>query len=251
MKNFLPILIAFILFSLLSCQKAEGPNSLGGDPKTGFTNVGDTTSVHFGLQQIGLGNDYLSVDFVVKENNNGIVTSVGKFRTDTAFTHKLDTVLGTATLPPQFKEAIRNRLIKAFNVKIDSSDKNNIKMEFEIKSKVTSEGIQDFAHSNGNTSKPFTLVKYSAKVGDKYEFTDDDGNKFVREVTYRSTTDDYDLIFWRIKVIKVEETVVEGPYKDIFGKITYYTNHKFGLVGVEWTTYEGKVLGFMIWPPNL
>jgi len=251
MKKFFPVLCVYLLINLVSCQKAEDPNSLSGDPKTGFSNVGDTTSVFFELRQIGLGYDYLSVNFVVKENNNGIVTSIGKFKTDTAFTHKLDTVLGTATLPPQVKEAIRNRLIKAFNVKIDSSDKNNIKMEFEIKTKVTSEGIQDFVHSNGNTSKPFTLVKYSAKVGDKYEFIDEDGNKFVREVTYRSTTDDYPIGFWLIKVIKVEETIVEGPYKDIFGKITYYTNHKFGLVGVEWTTFDGKVLEFTIFPANL
>lgn len=251
MKKFLSLLLLLFFFILFSCQKAEDPNSLSGDPTTGFSNMGDTNEVFFDLRQIGLGYDNISVDFVVSEKDGAIITSTGKFKTDTAFTHKVDTILGTATLPSQIKEQIRNRLIKAFNVKIDSSDKNNIKMEFEIKTKITSEGMQDFVHSNGNTSKPFTLVKYSAKVGDKYEFTDEDGNKFVREVTYRSTDDDYPIAFWLIKVIKVEESIVDGPYKDFFGKVTYYTNHKYGLVGVEYLTVTGKQLKFSIFPANL
>lgn len=245
---FLTLFVSLFLF--FSCQKSEDPNSLSGDPNTGFTNVGDTSNVFMDFKDIGLPGKYVSVNVAVVSNNNGIVTSRGKLNVDTALTHKIDTTLGTATLPPEIKKALREKFIRAFNAKIDSSDKNNIKIEFEIKSKVTTEGIQDFHHSEGDLSKPFTLVKYSAKVGDKYEFTDADGNKYVREVTRRSTTDDYPIGFWLIKVIVVEETIVEGPFKDLFGKITYYTNHKFGLVGVDYER-DGKKYQIHIWPPNL
>ncbi|MCX7908380.1 MAG: hypothetical protein N2560_02540 [Ignavibacteria bacterium] len=249
MKTYL-IPAFFFLALFFSCQKAEDPNSISGDPKTEFTNVGDTTSIYFELRQLGLGSNYIGVDVAVVSNNNGIVTSKGRLRIDTVLTHKVDTTLGTAKLPPEVKREIREKLIRVFNAKVDSSDKNNIKIDFEIKSKVTSEGIQDFHHSEGDLSKPFTLVKYSAKVGDKYEFTDKDGNKFVREVIKRSTTDDYPIGFWYIKVIVVEETIVEGPLKDFFGKIIYYTNHKFGLVGVE-LERDGKKYEIGIFPPNL
>ncbi|MGB9851542.1 MAG: hypothetical protein ACPLPX_01610 [Candidatus Kapaibacteriota bacterium] len=245
---FLTVLLS--LFLLASCQKSESPNSLSGDPKTEFTNVGDTTEVSMNLTSLGFPGKTISFNAVVKSNNNGIVTTSGKLTIDTAFTHKIDTIIGTAKLPQEIKAAIREKFIRSFNAIIDSSDKNNIKIQFEIKSKVTTEGIQDFHHSEGDLSKPFTLVKYNAKVGDKYEFTDKDGNKFVREVTQRSTTDDFPVGFWLIKVIVVEETLEEGPFKDLFGKITYYTNHKFGLVAVEYEK-DGKKYRIGVWPPNL
>jgi len=39
--------------------------------------------------------------------------------------------------------------------------------EVQLKLKITSDGIQDFVHSKGDESKPFTIMKYSAKLGDK------------------------------------------------------------------------------------
>jgi len=242
-----PFLLIVVL--IFACQKAEDPNSLSGDPKTGFSNVGDTNSAFVNLSDFGL-NGYLDCDFAVVSNENGIVKSKGVLKVDTALTHRIDTILGTATLPQEIKRAVREKLIRVFNAKVDSSDKNNIKIELEINAKVTTEGIQDFHHSENDFSKPFTLVKYSAKVGDKYEFTDNDGNHFVREVTYRSSDNDYPVGFWLIKVIKVEETITEGPYKDFLGKITYYTNHKFGLVGVEWDK-NGKIYKITVFPQNL
>ncbi|MCX7879209.1 MAG: hypothetical protein N2517_00925 [Ignavibacteria bacterium] len=238
----------FVIF--LACQ-TEGPNELGGDPKTEFSNVGDTTTVFFDFKDIGLVGKYISVDIGVTENNNGTVVSKGSLSTDTSITRKVDTTLGTASLPPQVKKAIREKLIRMFDAKVDSSDKKNIKIDFVIRSKITSKGMQDFIHSEGDLSKPFTLVKYDAKVGDKYEFTDKEGNKFVREVTYRSTTDDYPIAFWYIKVIKVEETITDGPYKNFFGKLIYYTNHKFGVVGLEYQNLDGKKFKIEIWPSNL
>ncbi|MFN3305809.1 MAG: hypothetical protein ACK42Z_01345 [Candidatus Kapaibacteriota bacterium] len=248
-KKYYPLLVLFF-FVFLSSQK-EDPNSLSGDIKTEFTNVGDTTNAFFELKQLNLGKiDYILAKIAVVSNNNGIVTSRSSIVVDTAITHKIDTILGTSNLPTEAKKAIREKLIRVFNAKVDSSDKNNIKIDFEIKSKVTSEGMQDFHHSEGDLSKPFTLVKYNAKVGDKYEFTDKEGNKYVRQVTKRSDDDDYPMGFWLLKVIVVEESIVEGPYKDFFGKMIFYTNHKFGLVGVEWEK-NGKRYNISILPPNL
>lgn len=248
---FFPICFIFLVTLVYSCKESEAPNSIGGSTDVPFAKVGETTIVYVRLDKLIPGLEMPGVDFVVKTNENGIVVSSGHFETDTAFTHKIDTLLGTATLPPQIKTALRDKAIRMFNVQIDSSDKNNLKLDFSIKFKATSEGLQDFVHSELDETKPFTLVKYSANVGDKYEFTDKDGNQFVRKVIYRSTTDDYPVVFWRIKVIKVEETITEGPLKDLVGKITYYTNHKFGLVGIEWTRADGKVLEIAVTPPNL
>lgn len=248
---FFPVCCIFLALLVYSCKESEDPNSIGGSTDVPFAKVGDTSTVLVGFDELIPGMERPIIDFVVETSKNGIVVRKGHFETDTAFTHKIDTLLGTATLPSQIKTALREKAIRAFNIQIDSSDKNNLKLDFTIKAKVTSEGLQDFIHSELDESKPFTLVKYNAKVGDKYEFTDKDGNRFVREVTFRSTTDDYPLAFWLIKVIKVEETITEGPLKDLAGKMTYYTNHKFGLVGIEWTKPDGKTLKITIFPSNL
>lgn len=204
--------------------------------------VGEINSVFAILRDIFTQLKDVNIDSVVIENRGGIVTSKGHFETDTAFTQKIDTIIKTSNLPSNGKSALRERAIRAFNVTIDLSDKNNIKMDFYIKSKVTSEWLQDFIHSDVDESKPFALVKYSANVGNKWDFVDKDGNKYVHEVTYRSTGDVYSIGFLLIKAVKVEESIASGPLKDIFGKITYFTNHKFGLVGFEWERLDGKKL---------
>ena len=244
MKKFL--LLVVIPLIITACS--EDDSSLGKSTNVEFTSVGSKT--YFYTTIPGLGD--ISSEPVVTENRKGIVISEGRITTSIDFIRKIDTILGTALLPKPLKDALREKAIRHFDAKIDSTDLNNIKIDYKIKAKVTSEGMQDYIHSEGDESKPFLLVKYNAKVGDKYTFQDKDGNKYVREVTYRSTTDDYDIAFWRIKVIKVEETVSDGPLKDLFGKVIYYTNHKFGLVGVEWESPDkSKKLKFTIFPSNL
>lgn len=71
-------------------------------------------------------------------------------------------------------------------------------MDFYLKTKITSDGLQDFIHNDIDESKPFTLVKDSTNVGDKWDFVDKDGNNFMREVAYRSKADDYPIGFWLI-----------------------------------------------------
>ncbi|MGQ9820070.1 MAG: hypothetical protein ACUVQ1_09155, partial [Candidatus Kapaibacteriales bacterium] len=248
-KTFFYFLFIVSMFAS-SCKENLGPNEIGGSTDVPFAKVGEVTSVFVSLRDLSPQLENINVDFVVIENRGGIVVRKGHFETDTAFSHKIDTIVGTALLPRNVKKNVLEHVIKAFNITVDSSDKNNIKLDFLTKTKVTSEGIQDFFHSDGDERKPFTLIKYSANVGDKWEFFDSDGNKYVREVKYRSTDDDYSIGFLLIKVIKVEETIESGPLKDLFGKITYYTNHKFGLVGVEWEKKDGKTFRLRIFPSN-
>lgn len=70
------------------------------------------------------------------------------------------------------------------------------------------------------------IVDYDAKVGDEYKIPGG-----VRTVVSKSTEDDF---FWGgmlIKVIQVEEYPKNIGVK----KIVYSTNHKFGLVAVQFT----------------
>lgn len=82
--------------------------------------------------------------------------------------------------------------------------------EYEVEGKVTDAGIYDYVYSGGDKSKPFTLVKFDANVGDKWEFKV--GNQTVtREVVKKSTTDDTSYHgFWMIKTIDVLETIPSG-----------------------------------------
>jgi hypothetical protein len=81
---------------------------------------------------------------------------------------------------------------------------------YEIEGKITDNGFYDYVYSNGDKSKPFTLVKFDANVGDKWEYKV--GNQVVtREVVKKSTTDDTEYNgFWLIKTIDVLETIPSG-----------------------------------------
>jgi hypothetical protein len=103
----------------------------------------------------------------------------------------------------------------------------------EGKFKMTDEGILDY---NNLDHKPFVLVKYDAEVGDKYTLQKSNGSEIVREVVRKSTTDDF---FWNgmnIKTIDVEQTSNIPGVK----KITYFTNHKFGMVLVRVEMEDGS-----------
>jgi hypothetical protein len=109
-----------------------------------------------------------------------------------------------------------------------SANGNNV--EFEIKGRMTDEGIQT-VFPDGN----LTLVKYDGKVGDTYT-AKIDGKNIKREIVYKSTTDDYAYAFYNIKVMQVEETGLGLPG---LSKVIYSTNHKFGLVGIKGVFEDG------------
>lgn len=80
---------------------------------------------------------------------------------------------------------------------------------YSVEGKITDNGVYDYVYSNGDKSKPFTLVKYDANVGDKWEYKV--GNQTVtREVVKKSTTDDTPYGFYLVKTVDVLETIPAG-----------------------------------------
>jgi hypothetical protein len=98
--------------------------------------------------------------------------------------------------------------------------------------KITDKGILDY---NNAEHEPFVLVKYDAKVGDKYSFTKSDGTLITREVVRKSTDDDWMWNGMMIKTIDVEQdSRIPGVEK-----LIYFTNHKFGIVAVRVVLEDG------------
>jgi hypothetical protein len=208
MKRVLSFLTAaIIIISFVSCEDSDNdPNKIGGETDIELNKVGNEFGVSFsmpGEYQYILNNVKDSV-FITK-SENGIVTIDAKFAIDEESLKKIDTLLGTQDFTEETKRSLVDTYLEKYNATIDTSDKQNMSLSFQIKSKITSEGIQGFTHSNGDESRPFTLIKYNAKVGDKYTFTADDGTVYTREVVSKSTDDDYELGFIYIKVFKIEE----------------------------------------------
>lgn len=238
MTKYIPVMCALFFLLILSCDdNAAGPNDLGGDTSLELTKVGNETGVYVAIE--GANNKLLQSvkdTLVIVKSDNGIVTTKGSFTFDSTVVMYLDTLLGTSNLTVDQKKTIIDTYLKQYGATLDSMDKQNIRVGIEIKAKITSEGIQGFRHSNGNISKPFTVVKYNSNVGDKYAFTDDKGVQHVRTVIQKDVTETWSMGYLQVKTIRVEE-VIDDP---VFSKIIYIANHKFGLVGAILTMKSGK-----------
>jgi hypothetical protein len=140
----------------------------------------------------------------------------------------------------------------ASSLTIKSNDDGNVVatlnfngVNHTVEGKITDKGIYDYVYSNGDTKKPFTLVKFDAEVGDKWTFKV--GNQTVtREVVRKSTTDDTYYGFYLVKTIDVEETiptgtVVNGSTVQV-KKILWKFNHKFGFVAATITKTDNSVV---------
>ena len=112
-------------------------------------------------------------------------------------------------------------------------DKISVKRKYLI----TDEGIQS-VHDEGN----LTMVKYDDKVGDTYSLKMN-GKNVRREITSKSTDDDYPYAFFDIKVLKVEET---GRGLPGVSKLVYFLNHRFGLVGIRVDFEDGSQREFNV-----
>lgn len=251
-RVFFPFVFAaamMITLAWTACNEDDpaGPNDLGGDPNLELTQVGQEFPISITIPGTQSILSELKDSIVITANDGGIVTMRAIVGFDSAWVRGLEAELGISALPIPSKRAILETYMQRFGAVLDSSDKQAMTMRVDAKLKVTSEGIQEFVNSKGDLSKPFTIVKYNANVGDKYEFTNSDGEKITRTVAYKSTTDDYEVGFWYLKVIKVEETK-EDPLME---KITYVTNHKFGLVGVHMQMKTGKEIKVTVFPPTL
>jgi hypothetical protein len=110
---------------------------------------------------------------------------------------------------------------------------NNVTIS-DIEFRITSEGIESI-----NGLEPGVIVKFDSNVGDSY--TINGGGK--RTVTSKSTDNDY---FWGgmdIKVMQIEENTNKFGVK----KTIYWTNHKFGLVGIEFTFDDNSTAKFPVY----
>ena len=240
--------IALLLFYLGGWSTATGANEIDGETDLALTEVGNEFPVSLSSETFVPGLSGLEDSVVIiGRDGDGIVTVSARVEFDSLFVEALDSVLGTSALPDDLKRTMLDTYLDRYGATIDTTDKEAMTAEVVGKMKVTSEGIQEFLNSGGDLSRPFTIVKYDASVGDTWSFTTDDGRKITRTVTYRSSSDDYPVAFWLLKVIKVEETS-EDP---VVEKVTYYANHKFGLVGVEVLTKSGENLEIGILPPTL
>ena len=252
MKSFLTtavsytLLIGFLLTS--SCKKTTGPYDLGGSGDVELTTPGNDFPV-----SVNVGGNYdprlsnLQDTTIIVKRENGIVTFKAVYHFDTAFVYALDTMMGTYLFPIEQKKEAMSRYLKRFGATLDSTNKNDIVVKGEFKAKITSEGIAEYFSSNGDVSRPRTIVKYGWNVGDGFSFKTDDGLTVNRKTIQKSTDDDYPLAFWLIKTIQVEETS-DDPLVE---KMIYIANHKFGLVGIKIILRNGKEAKIGIFPPNL
>ena len=145
----------------------------------------------------------------------------------TSLDNGVSTYSGSAVVT---NSAIKSILSNAPECSVDG----NVVSATGIKFKSTKEGIESVSGLD-----PGVIVKYDASVGDTYPTS----SGKTREVVSRSSDDDYNYGYYLIKVIKVEEnTNAMGV-----SKITYWANHRFGLVGIEFTFDDGSKAKFPVY----
>lgn len=255
MKRFLAAIPALLAFSfiLVGCdlftKKEDGPNDLGGNPNIELTKVGNTFPSYFANEDGSSipGLDNIKDSIWISKNDGGIVTTQYLFTLDTNALKYIDTLMGTSAFPLSTKLTVLQKYLDKYGATIDTTNMNAIKVRGNFISKNTSDGLQEYINSRGDLSKPFTVLKYGDGVGAKYEFVDKDGLRITRTIVSKSTTDDYPIGFWLLKVSKVEERK-DDPLVDY---ITYVGNHKYGLVGVRIGMKNGKKFVMGIFPPTL
>jgi hypothetical protein len=210
MKKLLTLILAMLfLAGLVSCdKKSDSSTSIGGDVSP--------------MSQVGTTVQSSSVAIAGVSNLNGSVVSLSGGISSYSGT-------GVVTNP-----MIKNILSNFSEITINGDNVTATGFKF----KQTVEGIESFIDVG-----PGILVKYSSNVGDTYPVG---ATGRTRTVTYKSTTDDYGYGFYLIKVIQVEEPT---PGLKSFGveKVTYWANHRFGLVGVQYDFTDGSSATFPVY----
>jgi len=213
MKNSLMFFLLCLLFVFVqSCEKDSGSNvKIGGDPSA-MSAVGTTVSSS-GAAVAGVSSLSASVVSVT----DGVSTYTGS---------------GVVT-----NAAIKNIISGLPGVTVSG---NNVTVT-GFKYKQTTEGIESYFELG-----PGIIVDYSSSVGDTYPVGD---TGRTRTVVSKSTTDDYSYGFYNIKVMKVEEPIPATKSTSGLGvnKVTYWANHKFGLVGVQYDFVDGTTAKFPVY----
>lgn len=114
---------------------------------------------------------------------------------------------------------------------------------YEFKLKISDNSISDFVYSNGDESKPYTLIQKDAKVGDRYTYESNGYAMGEREVVEVGTEYHINCLGKKIPTIGVAEYIPYGLYPTIFGYtislITWYISWEYGIVCIGISTYEG------------
>ena len=243
------IVLMLMLFVVSCSDNAIGPNDIGGEVTLELTEPGNNfpISINWGVPYDPRFESFKDSTFVLSRDN-GIVTFRGRYTFDSSLVRAVDTILGLHTIPEPIKRVAIDTYLNRYGAVLDTTDKKNIKLTVDFKAKITSDGIAEFFSSKGDISRPRTVVKYAWNVGDSYSFKDDYGVEKTRTVIAKSTTDDYPVAFWRIKVTQVEETIIDDP---LISSIKYIGNHKFGLVGLHVVSKQNKSMNLTVFPPNL
>lgn len=195
-------IMLLLLIPFLSCELLEGDDDGGDDTTVGGeqSSMGNTGSTYSSSSAEVVGVSELNAE--VASLDDGVSTFKGS----------------AIVTNPLLKNVLSN--IPEITLNGDTATTINVKI------KQSKEGIQLLS---GPT--PGVLVKYDASVGDTYPIGD---GVYERRVVSKSTTDDYYYGFFMIKVIEVEEDNVRYKSSGI-DKVTYWANHRFGLVGIKLT----------------
>jgi hypothetical protein len=211
-KSLLLFMLSVVIFGISACKKdnENGPNDLGGETNIPLTQVGNESSLYL---TIGSGGSSVNGTMTVIKNEKGVIT----YNVIADLTGNPDSAFIAALVPAEYKD-------------------NQGRITGEFKFKITSEGIQDYFHSN----KPWTVVKYEDEVGDSYSITTENGDVLTRTVVEKTGIDEWPLGFFNIKTVAVEQGVPESD--ELLKKITYRANHKFGLVYIKAELKNGQVV---------
>ncbi|MBK7033369.1 MAG: hypothetical protein IPH49_08910 [Ignavibacteria bacterium] len=142
-----------------SCGLTESDPADPNDPVGGNTELEDTKpgARHSAYPDLG---DWLPYDMVprdsiiIKSRNNGVVVVDFNVTFDTAFTLRLDTMLGTTILPDNAKKSLIDTYLAQYGATLDTTNKDRMIIHAEPKFRVTSEGIQDFVASKEMNPNP-------------------------------------------------------------------------------------------------
>lgn len=245
MKNLIIFLMLMLL--VLSCEKSTDPNTIGGSTDLELTKVGNEfgATVDFGDPSSNEVFQQINKRILITKNENGIVTVNVNFTMSRETLLEIDTLLGTYQLPEDAKKQILDRYLEKFGLTFDTTNPDTPTIKGDLKFRVTSEGIQEFINSKGDLTKPFTMFKYSSKLGDVYTFKRPDGTTITRKVIQVHTTEDWELAFWLVKTMRVEQVVDDDP---LVKKTIYVGNHKFGWVGQIIEFKDGRTIKITILP---
>ncbi|MEZ5009309.1 MAG: hypothetical protein R2753_14295 [Chitinophagales bacterium] len=213
MRNYF-LVVALLSITLFSCKKDDGL-VLGGTP-TPMGEIGNT--------------------FASSHNIPGLSTVSAEV---TGFEDGVSIITGTGTLTNPDLVDLVNALAPIFPSKITV---NGDEVSVDVSVRFTDKGI-----ASVQPEGDLVIVKYDAKVGDVYTGKVD-GKTITNKVVARSTDDDYFWDGFMIKVIEVEST---GHVNGNLNKVTYYANHKFGLVGVKLLFDNDNTISASIYSDNI